>query len=323
MFSIKFKFTAFSMLISYLQILCGVIYISYDIVLGNRCNGTFQGVEKRFCRPWLAFSDMVLDLCKRLFNWVKLRRIGRQEGKRHLAVFQKPLHGLGAMHRVVVHDQELAAGHEGQHVHIQIGDEALGREGAEVPELPLDAVRGQHCRRADGHAGRGGPVVVDALALGGAAIVQAQVQGTPRFVKVDAVFRRHPFQLAGVAVVEVSGPFRVLFRVVEGLFFIAEAHALEREVHRGLADADPVGLLIQFAEPLQRHVHFLQEEGLQVQFPFRRNRMGMDGMRGAGGDAAGFVEQLLKQMDGVRADLEVPGGFTHGVGQRVIQNPLS
>ena len=104
-------------------------------------------------------------------------------------------------------------------MHIQIGDEPLGRERAEVQEPPLDAVSGQHRRRADGRAGRGGFFVVDALALGGPAIVQAQVQGTPRFVKVDAVLRRHPFQLAGVADLDAFSPFLVLLRVVEGLFF--------------------------------------------------------------------------------------------------------
>ncbi len=82
------------------------------------------------------------------------------------------------MHRVVVHYQEFAADNESQHIHIQIGDEPLGRECAEVLALRLDAVFGQHRRRADGLAGRGGLFVVDALALGGSAIVQAQVQGT-------------------------------------------------------------------------------------------------------------------------------------------------
>ena len=208
-------------------------------------------------------------------------------------------------------------------MHIQIGDEPLGRERAEVQELPLDAVSGQHRRRADGRAGRGGFFVVDALALGGPAIVQAQVQGTPRFVKVDAVLRRHPFQLAGVADLDAFSPFLVLLRVVEGLFFIAEAHALEREVHCGHADADPIGLPVKLAEPFQRQVHFLQDECFQVQLPFGRNRMGVDGIAGTGFYAAGFVEQLLEQMDGVWADLESPGGFTNGVAQRAIQNLLS
>ena len=38
-----------------------MIYISYNIVLGNRFNSTFYGVEKRFYRSWLAFTNMVLD----------------------------------------------------------------------------------------------------------------------------------------------------------------------------------------------------------------------------------------------------------------------
>ena len=83
--------------------------------------------------------------------------------------------------------QEFAADNESQHIHIQIGDEPLGRECAEIQVLRLDAMLGQHRRRADGLAGRGGLFVVDALALGGSAIVQAQVQGTPHFIKVDAV----------------------------------------------------------------------------------------------------------------------------------------
>ena len=82
------------------------------------------------------------------------------------------------MHRVVVHYQEFAADKESQHIHIQIGDEPLGCECAEIQVLRLDAVFGQRRRRADGLAGRGGLFVVDALALGGSAIVQAQVQGT-------------------------------------------------------------------------------------------------------------------------------------------------
>ena len=217
----------------------------------------------------------------------------------------------------------IIADKESQHIHIQIGDEPLGCECAEIQVLRLDAMLGQHRRRADGLAGRGGLFVVDALALGGSAIAQAQVQGTSRFIKVDAVFGCYPFQLAGVADFDAFSPFVVLLRVVEGLFFIAEAHALEREMHRGHADADPIGLPVKLAEPFQRQVHFLQEECFQVQFPFGRNGMGVDGLAGAGFYAAGFVEQLLDLLDSVRADMECPCGLTNRVVQRVIQNPLS
>ena len=90
-----------------------MVYIPNNIIFRDCCNGGPYGFTKCFRRPRLTFPNVVLDLRKRLLNRVKLGRIGRLVGIRHFVLVQKPLDGLAAMHRVVVHDQELAADQAG------------------------------------------------------------------------------------------------------------------------------------------------------------------------------------------------------------------
>ncbi len=149
-----------------------MVYIANNIIFRDCCNGGPYGCTKCFRRPRLRIPNVVLDLRKCLLNWVKLGRIGRQINKRHLVLLQETHNGLGAMHGVVVHDQHPAAGQERQDEHLQIGDEALRRQRAGVQVGRLDPVLGEHRRRADGFAGRGGVFVVGALALAGAPMGQ-------------------------------------------------------------------------------------------------------------------------------------------------------
>ena len=106
-------------------------------------------------------------------------------------------------------------------------------------------------------------------------------------------------------------------------FFSRDPETPEGVEHRADADGDAVGVGIAFTEFLQGEVHLLAEQGLQVQFALGGDGARTAGMAGLRGQLAGFDEELLKHVNGVRADPEQRGRLTHAVRQGVTEHPHS
>lgn len=75
-------------------------------------------------------------------------------------LFEKLGHNLGAVNGMVVHDQHLALRQEVKDMDLQITHKQLGIQASRVSPNRLDPLFGEHRRRVDRLAWRGGVCVI-------------------------------------------------------------------------------------------------------------------------------------------------------------------
>jgi hypothetical protein len=156
----------------------------------------------------------------------------------------------------------------------------------------------------------------------GAAIRQGHVQTGTGFIEVEALVEGD--SIDDVAIMLGLGLMlrAVLLGIVGGLFS-RDPETPEGVKHRADADGDAIGVGIAFAEFFQREVRLLAEQGLQVQLALGGDGARTADMAGLRGQLAGFDEELLKHVNGVRADPEQRGRLAPAVRQGVAEHPHS
>ena len=124
--------TAFLNITCYLHKFLRMVYITNNIILRNGFDCGPYCSEKLIRKSRLELPHRMLYFRECLLNRIQLRRVARQIDVVHFVVFEKLGHDLGAVHGMVVHDQNLASRQELKDVDLQIAHKPFGGQASRI-----------------------------------------------------------------------------------------------------------------------------------------------------------------------------------------------